>query len=298
MPLRFPVVEYMNEANHQFPTTATQNPIQAKFEDTYGMLKQQETESHSGNLETHTYVSSETSSYSVIGVTTIESTFATTVFPSETPSSSEPPTSDSVAEIPHTVTLEHTSTITMEDTPTISTVFLLDPSDIIAPGVTHIIPSNLPTSTAAPSSKSLLSTVELVGVVIGTLCLLAMLCIPILFVLWRRRRSPPSDSQNNINIRVNNDGRSRWSHSDDSVPTPLPTAEPIELKEIKTETVKRPLTRVMSPPPHYNDYWKGENEDYEMGVRGTGGEPSGSQYSEPQYSDPKGKGKARDDSWN
>ena len=260
------------------------------------MLKQQETESDSGNPETHTYVSSETSSYSVIGVTTIESTFATTVFPTETSSSSESSTSDSMTEIPHTVTLKHTSTVTVDKMTTIATAWVSshDP-DIVVPGATDIITSNLPTSTAAPSSKSPLSTVELVGVVIGTLCLLLMICLPVLFVLWRRRRSPPSDSRNNINIRVNNNRRSRWSHSDDSVPTPLPVTEPMELNEIKTETVKRPLTRVMSPPPHYSDYWKGENEDYGVGVRGTGGEPSGSQYYEPHYSDPKGKGKAHDD---
>ncbi|KAI1069495.1 hypothetical protein LB507_008780 [Fusarium sp. FIESC RH6] len=182
----------------------------------------------------------------------------------------------------------------MEETPTISTVFTSN-HDPLLPGATDIITSSLPTSTAAPSSKSPLNTVELVGVVIGTLCLLLMICLPILFVLWRRRRSPPSDSRNNINIRVNNNRRSRWSHSDDSVPIPLPVTEPMELNEIETETVKRPLTRVMSPPPHYSDYWKGDNEDYEVGVRGTGGEPSGSQYYEPHYSDPKGKGKARDD---
>ncbi|KAJ4009696.1 hypothetical protein NW766_008817 [Fusarium irregulare] len=135
----------------------------------------------------------------------------------------------------------------MEETPTISTVFTSN-HDPLLPGATDIITSSLPTSTAAPSSKSPLNTVE-----------------------------------------------SRWSHSDDSVPTPLPVTEPMELNEIKTETVKRPLTRVMSPPPHYSDYWKGDNEDYEVGVRGTGGEPSGSQYYEPHYSDPKGKGKARDD---
>ncbi|RGP77459.1 hypothetical protein FLONG3_4378 [Fusarium longipes] len=259
------------------------------------------------------------SGYTVIGVTTIDSTLGwDTLTKSGTQSESKmstsnepltvtmtalPPISKRPVDEPDvvtsiimsTITHDHTSTVTVgpdTELEPLSTIWI---SNLSPPtSITQPLPT---TSTATPSPKSYLSTVELVGVVIGIICLLTMICLPILFILRRRRRNPPaSDSQNNINIRVGNGSCSRWSHSDDSRPTPLPLPQHTEENKVKTEFVKRPF-RVMSPPPRYNDYWKGQNEEYEMGVRDTVGEASGSRFAEQHYSDPKGKGKQRADGW-
>jgi hypothetical protein len=255
------------------------------------------------------------SGYTVIGVTTIDSTLGwDTVTNSETHSKSDMSTSDEPLTVtqtalepivnrpidePEVITSIIMSTITHDFMSTVT----IDPNSgkdpfstvqISSPGSPTYIPQPPPTtSTAASPSKSYLSTVELVGIVVGIICLLMIICLPILVIFWRRRRAPPpSDTRNNINITVG----SRWSHSDDSRPTPLPVHEPVEDKEVKTEVIKRPI-RVVSPPPRYNDYWKGENDEYKLGIRNTGGEPSGSRFAEAHYSDPKGKGKARDDNW-
>ncbi|RGP59896.1 hypothetical protein FSPOR_11006 [Fusarium sporotrichioides] len=261
------------------------------------------------------------SGYTVIGVTTIDTTLGwDTVTDSETQSTSDMSTSDEPLTVTKTVLSppgnqpeEKTeiisniimSTITHEFTSTVT----IDPSVGLEPPSTVWITSLNPptfvpppppptTSTAAPSSKSILSTVELVGVIFGTICLLLIICLPVLYAIWRRRRtSAPSDSQNNITIRIGNGECSRWSHSDDSRPTPIPASEHSQENVIRTEVIKRPIGTV-SPPPRYNDYWKGENEEYEMGVRETVAEASGSKlFEHQQYSDPKGKGKAREDNW-
>lgn len=261
----------------------------------------------------HTLTTSEVSSgYTVIGVTTIDRTLGwdTVTTGRKTSASSEPSTVTKTVMEPidnrpihetETVSSFYLSTVTRDIMSTVT----VDPNSGDEPFSTiwvssldppTNIPTPLPTTSAAASPKSYLTTVELVGVVIGIICLLTMMCLPILFIIWRRRRSSTSsDTQNNINITVGNGGRSRWSHSDDSAPTPLPVPDHKEYKELKTEVVKRPL-RVVSPPPRYNDYWKGADE-YEMGVRDSAGEASGSKSAETHYSDPKGKGKEPDDNW-
>ncbi|XEV04262.1 hypothetical protein FSHL1_009549 [Fusarium sambucinum] len=246
--------------------------------------------------DNHTFTSTGLSSgYTVIGVTTIDTTEGwDTITASETQSTSNMSTSDEpltltktvhnpVANRPadeivsdillSTITHEFGSIVTLE--PSIkpqppSTVWITS----LNPPPTDIPPPPPVTSTAAPSSKSYLSTVELVGVIVGTISLVLLLCVPVFYAIWRRRRpSPPSDSQNNVNITIRNGGVSRWSHSDDSRPTPMPPSLHSQENVVRTEVIKRPDS-VASPPPRYTDYWKGENED-----------------------DLKGKGKARDDNW-
>ncbi|KAL3600255.1 hypothetical protein FPOAC2_04488 [Fusarium poae] len=260
------------------------------------------------------------SGYTVIGVTTIDTTEGwDTVTASETQSTSDMSTSDEPLTVTKTVPNpvgkrpvdEIISDIIMSTiTHEFKSIVTLEPSLELEPPTTIWItslnppPTNIQpppppvTSTAAPSSKSYLSTIELVGVIVGTICLVLLLCLPVCYAIWRRRRPPPpSDSQNNVNITIRNGGVSRWSHSDDSRPTPIPASIHSQENMARTEVMKRPI-RVASPPPRYTDYWKGENEEYEMGVRDNAGEASGSQFAEEQhYSDPKGKGKARDDNW-
>ncbi|CZS79934.1 unnamed protein product [Fusarium graminearum] len=190
-----------------------------------------------------------------------------------------------------TITHEFTSTVTVDHS------VELEPSTV---WITSISPAtDIPpptTSDTTPSPSSPLSTIELIGVIIGTICLLFMICcFPLILFMRRRRSSTPSGSRNNINVTVGNGECSRWSHSEDSRPTPMPASLYSQEDAVKTEVLKRPV-RVLSPPPHYDDYWKGENDGYEMGVRETAGEASGSNYAQEQhYYDPKGKGKARYD---
>ncbi|KAM0388194.1 hypothetical protein ACHAQC_010020 [Fusarium culmorum] len=199
--------------------------------------------------------------------------------------------SEAVSIVMSTITREFTSTVTVDHS------VELEPSTV---WITSISPAtDIPpptTSDTTPSPSSPLSTIELVGVIIGTVCLLFMICcLPVIYFMRRRRSSAPSGSRNNINVTVGNGECSRWSHSDDSRPTPMPASVHSQEDVVKTEVVKRPI-RVLSPPPHYDDYWKGENDGYDMGVRETAGEASGSNYDQEQhYYDPKGKGKARDD---
>ncbi|KAH6992043.1 hypothetical protein EDB82DRAFT_553956 [Fusarium venenatum] len=250
------------------------------------------------------------SGYTVIGVTTIDTTGGwDTVTASETQSTSAMSTSDEPLTVTKTV---HNpvanrpvdgvvsdillSTITHE----FGSIVTHDPSikpeaprtvwiTSLNPPPTSIPPPPPATSTAAPSSKSYLSTVELVGVIVGTISLVLLLCVPVFYAVWRRRLpSPPSDSQNNVNITIRNGDVSRWSHSDDSRPSPMPPSLHSQESVVRTEVIKR-LDSVASPPPRYTDYWKGENEEYEMGVRQTASEASGSKFAEEQnYSDPKG----------
>ncbi|PTD05393.1 hypothetical protein FCULG_00002011 [Fusarium culmorum] len=180
--------------------------------------------------------------------------------------------SEAVSIVMSTITREFTSTVTVDHS------VELEPSTV---WITSISPAtDIPPPTTSDTTPS---------------PVLPEYHRAVIYFMRRRRSSAPSGSRNNINVTVGNGECSRWSHSDDSRPTPMPASVHSQEDVVKTEVVKRPV-RVLSPPPHYDDYWKGENDGYDMGVRETAGEASGSNYDQEQhYYDPKGKGKARDD---
>ncbi|QPC69564.1 hypothetical protein HYE68_000316 [Fusarium pseudograminearum] len=313
MPLRFPDIDLDKE----------QNRLAKENKDLPNVDK---------DKDNHTFTSTGLSSgFTVIGVTTIDTTVGWDTAGSKTQSTSETqPTSEtqSTSKIQSTSEIESTSKMSTSDEPltvtmtvpidhnlpaegpktvmsTITYTMTVDQSVELEPSTVWITsispPTDIPpptTSDTTPPPSSPLSTIELIGVIIGTICLLFMICcLPVIYFMRRRRSSAPSGSRNNINVTVGNGECSRWSHSEDSRPTPMPASVHSQENEVKTEVVKRPV-RVLSPPPRYDDYWKGEHDGYEMGARETAGEASGSNYAQEQhYYDPKGKGKARDDTW-
>ncbi|SPJ71677.1 uncharacterized protein FTOL_01405 [Fusarium torulosum] len=147
------------------------------------------------------------------------------------------------------------------------------------------------------------STVEWVGVIVGIICIISMMFVFLLFLFQRRRRVPrPAESQNNINIRLDNvpPPVSRWSRSD-STRTNMTPSNYTDSRELKTTFVPRPLGAASPPPKYEGDqkYWTGEYEEQDLGIQGNVGEPSGSRYAEAYssavYNDPKWKGKQREE---
>jgi hypothetical protein len=159
------------------------------------------------------------------------------------------------------------------------------------------------TEVSSAQAQFSFSTVEWVGVIIGIICIIAMMFAFLLFLFQRRRRvSRPAESQNNINIRLHNvpPPVSRWSISDSTRTNITPSNYP-DSRELKTTFVPRPLG-VAGPPPKYEGnqkYWTGEYQEQDWGIQGNVGEPSGSRYAEAYssavYNDPRWKGKQREE---
>lgn len=134
----------------------------------------------------------------------------------------------------------------------------------------------------------------------GIVCIVVMLFFFLLVLFQRRRRaSRPAESQNNINIHLDNAPPpvSRWSRSD-STRTNVTPSNYTDSRELKTAFVPRPLG-VVSPPPQYQGdqkYWTGERD---LEIQGNMGESSRSRYAEAYssavYNDPKWKGKQREE---
>ncbi|KAM0244271.1 hypothetical protein ACHAP5_006387 [Fusarium lateritium] len=186
-------------------------------------------------------------------------------------------------------------------------------SDIMSPpkawSTSYITSQSLPavstatvTATSSPHPQFSFSTAEWVGVIIGIICITSMVLVFLLFLFQRRRRaSRPAESQNNINIRLENAPPvSRWSRSDSTRTNPTPSNY-TDSRELRTVFVPRPLG-VASPPPRYEGdqkYWTGECHEQDLGIQGNVGESSGSRhpeaYSSGVYNDPKWKGKQREE---
>ncbi|KAM0212737.1 hypothetical protein ACHAQI_004694 [Fusarium lateritium] len=186
-------------------------------------------------------------------------------------------------------------------------------SDIMSPpkawSTSYITSQSLPavstatvTATSSPQPQFSFSTVEWVGVIIGIICIISMTLVFLLFLFQRRRRaSRPAESQNNINIRLENGPPvSRWSRSD-STRTNITPSNYTDSRELRTVFVPRPLG-VACPPPRYEGgqkYWTGECQEQDLGIQGNVGESSGSRYAEVYssgvYNDPKWKGKQREE---
>ncbi|KAJ4254419.1 hypothetical protein NW762_010017 [Fusarium torreyae] len=157
-----------------------------------------------------------------------------------------------------------------------------------------------PTSTiAAGSPRVPLSTVEWIGIVVGIVSVLALIFIAVIILLRRRHTQRPADSQNNINIQLDNvpPPRSGWDTSRSQS-----VSRYTDSRELKTNFVPQRVGPG-SLPPNYDNlnqrYWAGDYQEYNMGVRGTEGEASGSRnaegYSSAVYNDPKWKGKQREE---
>lgn len=156
------------------------------------------------------------------------------------------------------------------------------------------------TETSSAKPQSSFSTAEWVGVIMGIICIVVMLFFFLLVLFQRRRRaSRPAESQNNINIHLDNvpPPVSQWSRSD-STRTNITPSNYTDSRELKTAFVPRPLG-VVSPPPQYQGdqkYWTGEQD---LEIQGNMGESSRSRYAEAYssavYNDPKWKGKQREE---
>ncbi|KAM0556967.1 hypothetical protein ACHAPJ_005646 [Fusarium lateritium] len=158
-----------------------------------------------------------------------------------------------------------------------------------------------PTSTQGPrSAQDSLSKVEWIGIGVGIVVVLALIFLTVAILLRRRRTPPPADSQNNINIRLDNGPfpRSAWSTSNSQASVSRYT----DSRELKTNFFPQTFGSA-SAPPNFEKlnqrYWAGDYQGYDLGVQGTGGEASGSQYAEGYssgvYNDPKWKGKQREE---
>ncbi|KAF4968823.1 hypothetical protein FSARC_3851 [Fusarium sarcochroum] len=210
--------------------------------------------------------------------------------------------------------LDEFSTVTLSDVETSSSSS--EPSMFCTITIGDLIPPTSTWSTSASTTESLdvpatstqvpasaqvsLSKVEWIGIGVGIIVVLALIFLAVV-ILTRRRHSPrPAGSQNNINIQLDNGPfpRSGW----DTSRSQLSVSRYTDSRELKTTFVPRPLGPG-SPPPNYENlnqrYWTGDYPEYDLGVRGTEGEASGSRYAEGYssavYNDPKWKGKQREE---
>ncbi|KAF4993667.1 hypothetical protein FGRMN_6385 [Fusarium graminum] len=223
---------------------------------------------------------------------------------------------DGSADLKHTLTLDEssdTSTLSNNmassntDLSLFSTITIMPPAETWS--TLYTASQSLPdtptaTVTVSSSAQVSLSTVEWIGVTIGIISIFAAVsAVLLIFVLRRRRELRPAESQNNINIRLDNIPAappvSRWSRNTSSRSN-LPRSNYTDSRELKTTFVPRRLG-VVGPPPTYEGdqkYHTGEYQEQDIGIQERTVEASGpvnEAYSSAVYNDPKWKGKQREE---
>ncbi|KAF5024222.1 hypothetical protein F66182_3736 [Fusarium sp. NRRL 66182] len=176
-------------------------------------------------------------------------------------------------------------------------------------------PEPFPTSTMVTTSGNLsLKTVEWIGVGVGAASFFIIILVTLSIVIYRRRRGPGStSSENNGSVSVLNSDFFRYGSSRTARTQTQPsewtdsrelktTGEPASADEIELQhAFERPIG---SSPPNYGKYWTRGYHANDLGARDVESETPGSRYGERSaaqgysssvYSDPKWKGKQREE---